>query len=77
MIKVLIGAEFILSALIIASILLQHRGTGLGGAFASEANVYRSMRGIEKFLYNSTIIFAVLLVLSALAHLILRLKLAA
>jgi protein translocase SecG subunit len=76
MIKALIWLEFILSALIIGSILLQHRGTGLGGAFASEGNAYRSMRGIEKFLYNSTIILGVLLVLSALAHLFIRLKLA-
>jgi protein translocase SecG subunit len=76
MIKVLIWLEFILSALIIGSILLQHRGTGLGGAFASEANVYRSVRGVEKFLYNSTIILGVLLVLSVLAHLFIRLKLA-
>ncbi|MCX6809528.1 MAG: preprotein translocase subunit SecG [Candidatus Berkelbacteria bacterium] len=73
MIKILTVSEFILAALIVASVLLQQRGTGLGGAFASEANAYRSKRGIEKLLYRATILFAVLLIVSVLAHLYLRL----
>ena len=73
----LIWVEYISAICLIASVLLQHRGTGLGGAFASEANVYRSKRGIEKFLFNSTIVFAVLLVASVLTDVLLKIKLSA
>ena len=74
MLNALFIIEFVLAILLVASVLLQHRGTGLGGAFASEANVYRSKRGIEKFLFNSTITFAVVLVVVVLLDLFLRLK---
>lgn len=74
MLKILVWIEYIVSALIIASVLLQHRGAGLGGAFASSGNAYRSKRGIEKFLFNATIASAVVLVVVALTHLYLRLK---
>ena len=74
MLKVIIITEYILSIALIAVVMLQHRGTGLGGAFGSEANAYRSKRGIEKFLYNSTIVFAVLLVASIFVHIYLRLN---
>jgi preprotein translocase subunit SecG len=74
MIKALTWIELIISIALIASIMLQHRGTGLGGAFAGEANVYRSKRGIEKFLFNSTIVLAILLVAGVIVHLYLKLK---
>ncbi len=77
MIKAFIVIEFISSILLISSVLLQHRGTGLGGAFASEANVYRSKRGIEKFLFNSTITLGIVLVASVLIHLLYKLKFSA
>jgi len=70
----LVWIEFIIAILLVATIMLQHRGTGLGGAFASEANVYRSKRGIEKFLFNSTIVLGALLVVGALTNLFLQLK---
>jgi len=73
MLKILVYIEYIVSALIIASVLLQHRGTGLGGAFASSGNAYRSKRGIEKFLFNATITFACVLIVATLVHLYLRL----
>ena len=74
MIKALIIAEYVLSILLVLAIMLQHRGTGLGGVFASEANAYRSKRGIEKFLFNSTIVFASLLVVSSIVHLFIRIN---
>jgi preprotein translocase subunit SecG len=42
MLKAIVWIEFISAGLLVASILMQNRGTGLGGVFASEANVYRS-----------------------------------
>ena len=77
MLKAIVWIEFISAGLLVASILMQNRGTGLGGVFASEANVYRSKRGVEKFLFNSTIALGIVLVLGVLVDLYLRLTIAA
>ena len=51
---------------LIASILLQSRGSGLGATFGGESSVYRSRRGVEARLYQFTIALAVLFVLIAM-----------
>ena len=56
------SVELILAVLLITTILLQQRGTSLGGAFGSESSAYRSRRGVESFLFRSTIIIAILFV---------------
>lgn len=53
-------AQVVISIILIASILLQSRGTGLGGAFGGEGTVYRTRRGIERSLFVITIISAIL-----------------
>lgn len=52
--------QFVSSFLIIVAILMQNRGTGLGAAFGGEGNVYRTKRGVEKMLFYSTILLAVI-----------------
>jgi preprotein translocase subunit SecG len=44
------------------SILFQVKGGGLGGIFGQADTVYRTKRGIEKTLFQFTIILAVLFV---------------
>ena len=66
----LIVAQMILAAALIASILLQQRGTGLGGAFGGEVTAYRSRRGIERTLFRLTIVLAVLFVVFSLLNLL-------
>ena len=63
-------AQMILAVALIAAILLQQRGTGLGGAFGGEVTAYRSRRGIERTLFRLTIRLAVLFVLFSLLNLI-------
>ncbi len=63
-------AQIAVSVLLIAAILLQSRGTGLGSTFGGEGNVYRTKRGVEKVLFRSTIVLAVLFLGLALAALI-------
>ncbi len=63
-------AGMILAIALIASILLQQRGTGLGGAFGGEVTAYRSRRGIERTLFRLTIVLAVLFVLFSLLSLL-------
>lgn len=62
-------AQIVLSLLLITGIVLQQRGAGLGGAFGGDnfASTFYKRRGAEKFLFNATIVIAVLFVLSAIA----------
>lgn len=60
--------EIVLAALLIAGILLQARGSGLGAAFGGDNNVYRTRRGIEKRLHSATVIIAVAFFGVALAN---------
>ena len=47
------------SILLIASILLQTRGSGLGGAFGNIGSAYRVRRGFEKLLVITSIVAAI------------------
>jgi preprotein translocase subunit SecG len=55
--------QIIVSIALIAAILLQARGTGLSGTFGGDSAVYRSRRGIEKRLWQFTIVLLALFVL--------------
>lgn len=67
-------AEIILSVLLVVGIVLQQRGATLGGAFGGDnfASTFYKRRGAEKFLFNATILVAVLLVLAAIANFLLQ-----
>ena len=58
--------QIIVSIGLIASVLLQARGTGLSGAFGGDSAVYRSRRGVERRLWQFTIILTVLFVVFSL-----------
>jgi preprotein translocase subunit SecG len=55
-------AQIILSAALIGAILLQVRGGGLGGIFGQADTVYRTKRGVEKTLFQLTIVLVFLFV---------------
>jgi protein translocase SecG subunit len=57
--------------LLVLSILLQHRGTGLGGAFGGEGMSYRSRRGVEKLLLRATVVLSTIFLLAVIAQLLL------
>ena len=59
----------ILAVALMAAILLQQRGTGLGGTFGGEITAYRSRRGIERTLFRLTIVLAALFVVFSLLNL--------
>jgi preprotein translocase subunit SecG len=59
----LVVAQIILSVAIIAVLLLQVKGGGLGGIFGQPDSVYRTRRGVEKSLLQITIVLVVLLVI--------------
>ena len=64
---ILIVIEVLVSAGLVTVVLLQQRGSGLGGAFGGGGNVYYQRRGIEKILFYATIALAVALMVIALA----------
>jgi len=47
--------QIILSIAIIALVLLQVKGAGLGSIFGGDGGVYRTRRGVEKTIFNATI----------------------
>jgi preprotein translocase subunit SecG len=61
------AGQIVVGIALIVSILLQARGTGLSGAFGGDSAVYRSRRGVERRLWQFTIVLTVLFVLFSLA----------
>jgi len=60
-------AQIVLSVALILVVLFQVRGGGLGGIFGQPGTVYRTRRGVEKILFQLTIILVVVfLVISVL-----------
>ncbi len=59
--------QIIVSIALMTAILMQARGTGLSGAFGGDSAVYRSRRGIERRLWQFTIVLAVLFAVFSLA----------
>lgn len=58
--------QIIIAIAIIALALLQTKGSGLGGIFGGDGGVYRTRRGVEKTLYQATIIMAIIFFLVSL-----------
>jgi protein translocase SecG subunit len=65
--------QIILAILLVTAILLQQRGSSLGGAFGGDnfSSAFHKRRGAELFLFKFSIGLAVLFVLSALANILL------
>jgi len=60
--NILLYVQIGICVLVIVSILLQNRAEGLGKMFGGGGEVFRTKRGLEKFLYYFTIALVVLLV---------------
>lgn len=57
--------------LMMLAILLQQRGATLGAGFGSSGELYTTRRGLDKNLFEATIVLAVVFILSILAGLLL------
>ncbi|HEY4516365.1 MAG TPA: preprotein translocase subunit SecG [Candidatus Paceibacterota bacterium] len=64
--------QIILAILLMVAILLQRTGASLGGAFGADnfSSGFHTRRGLERTLFNATIVLGVLLAISALVALI-------
>ena len=73
LVSVLPYVQITLAVLMTASILLQQRGAGLGGAFGADSGFgYNTRRGGEKILFNATIVISLLFVTTSIIALIIR-----
>lgn len=59
-------SQSITAITLIALILLQPKGVGLGKSFGGSGVFYRSRRGVEKIVFNLTIIFVVIFLVSSI-----------
>lgn len=57
--------------LMIVTILLQQRGATLGAGFGSSGELYTTRRGVDKNLFEVTIVLAVIFILSIIVGLLL------
>ena len=61
---------FVTAVLTVVLILLQQRGASLGAGFGSSGELYTTRRGLEKSLFVTTIVMAVIFTASILGLLI-------
>lgn len=64
-------ANLVVAGLLVTAILLQQKGTGIGGAFGGTTGVYTTRRGVDRVLFNMTIAFSILFFAIALVNVIL------
>lgn len=70
-INALLQTATIVSAILMSlCILLQARGASLGAGFGSSGELFTTRRGIDKNLYEATIVLAIVFVMSILVNLI-------
>ena len=64
--------QIVLSVLLMITILLQRTGASLGGAFGADnfSSGFHTRRGLEKTLFQVTIVLGILFALSALVNLL-------
>ena len=66
--------QIILCISVILFILLQVRGAGLGSAFggSSAGSVFKTRRGVERLIFNLTIVFVILFALVSVLSAVFR-----
>ncbi len=58
--------QIFIATILVVVILMQSRGSGFGGAFGTQAAVFRTRRGIERYLFRGTVMLAAIFVAVAL-----------
>ena len=65
-------AQIILSIALVAAIILQSKGAGLGGLTGGSegGGVFRARRGVEKLLFNITVVLAIAFFITAVINVV-------
>ncbi len=59
-------AQIVVSIAMILAVMLQVRGGGLGGIFGQPDTVYRTKRGVERTLFQLTIVLVIAFIVIAI-----------
>jgi preprotein translocase subunit SecG len=62
--------QIVISVALVTAILFQVKGGGLGGIFGQADSVFRTKRGIEKWLFIATIVLVVIFVVLSLVSML-------
>ncbi len=62
--------QIVLGIALTLLIIIQSKGVGLSGPFGGAFNTYSTKRGVEKAIFNLTVILAVLFFLSSIVQLL-------
>ncbi len=60
--NLLLALQIVVSVLLIAAIMIQSQGTGLGRSWGGAGVSYHSKKGLEKYIYAATIGLVILFV---------------
>ena len=66
----LIIIQIVISVALIVTILLQVKGGGLGGIFGQSESVFRTKRGVERWLFVGTIILVIVFVALSMVNML-------
>ena len=66
--RFLLILQAIIAIMLIVSILMQNRGSGLGAVFGGDFGGYHTKRGFEKFLFRISVVLAILFAIIALVN---------
>jgi len=64
--------QIIVTIALIALTVMQSKEAGLGRMLGGDSSIYRTRRGVEKTMYNLTIILAVVFFLTSLASVLVK-----
>ncbi len=64
-------AQLVVSALLIALILIQERSSGLSGVFGGNSSFYHTRRGLEKLIFWGTVALVAVFAALSIANLLL------
>lgn len=66
--RALLIAQAVVAIFLTVSILLQNRGSGLGGVFGGDFGGYYTKRGMEKFLLYASVLLAFIFFVLAIVN---------
>jgi protein translocase SecG subunit len=69
--NLLLTIQLAISVILVALILLQQRGSGLGSAFGQEGGFYGTLRGAQKKIFWATVVTGTIFIGLAVANLLL------
>ncbi|MGA9696591.1 MAG: preprotein translocase subunit SecG [Dehalococcoidales bacterium] len=63
-------AQIVIAVALVTAILFQIKGGGLGGIFGQSDSVYRTKRGIDRWLFLGTIVLTVIFVILSIVSML-------